>query len=85
MSLVNHKAPVHQSLLETILIGGVPFEAAMANAVQTFLVVVTLQWWRYALVGVALHGLLWWLTGDDANRLYKVYRYCTYTSYYRAG
>jgi hypothetical protein len=85
VSLVNHKAPVHQSLLEIIAVGRVPFQAAMANVAQTFLLTVTLQWWRYLLVGVVVHGILWCLTGDDPNRIYKIWRYLGYASYYRAG
>ena len=85
MTLVNHQAPVHHSLLEVLLCAGVPYTAALANVGQTFLLVVTLGWWRWVLVGAALHLLLWKLTGDDPNRLYKLCRYCSYLSYYGPG
>jgi type IV secretory pathway TrbD component len=76
------KAPVHHSLLEVVMVAGVESSAAMANIAQTAILVVTLQWWRWIVVGIAMHGLLYWLTGDDHNRLYKLWRYCTYAPYY---
>lgn len=75
-------APVHHSLLEVVLFAGVPSGPAMANIAQTGLIVVTLQWWRWAVVGLAIHGLLYWLTGDDPNRIHKYLRYCSYAPYY---
>lgn len=85
MSLVNHQAPVHHSLLEVLLFAGVPYTAALANVGQTFLLVVTLRMWRWLLVGAAFHALLWWLTGDDPNRIHKLWRYCRYATYYSPG
>jgi type IV secretory pathway TrbD component len=83
--LVNHQAPVHHSLLEIMLCAGVPYTAALANVAQTVVLVVTLRWWRWLLIGAAAHLLLAKLTGDDPNRLYKLWRYCTYVTYYRPG
>lgn len=85
MRLINHKAPVHKSLLEVIGYHGVPMQAVFGNVVQTFVITVMCQYWRYPLVGLALHGVLWRLTKDDPNRIYKLWRYCGYRSYYRPG
>jgi type IV secretory pathway VirB3-like protein len=76
------KALVHHSLLEVMLFAGVPYQAAMANLAQTVILVVTARWYRWIVVGIALHGLLYWLTGDDPHRLYKLWRYCSYAPYY---
>ena len=76
------KATVHHSLLEVTMFAGVPSTPALANIVQTAIMVVTVQWWRWVVVGLAAHGLLYRLTGSDPNRLYKLWRYCTYASYY---
>ena len=86
VSLVNHKAPVHHSLLEILTIPpGVAYEPALANMAQTFIVIITMQWYRWVFVGAVFHAILWAVTGDDPNRLYKLWRYCSYASYYRPG
>jgi type IV secretory pathway VirB3-like protein len=76
------KAMVHHSLLEVVLFAGVPYNPALANIAQTALIVVTMQYWRWLVVGLVLHGILYWLTGDDPHRIYKLWRYCNYAPYY---
>jgi type IV secretory pathway TrbD component len=76
------KAPVHHSLLEVVMFVGVPYTPALANIAQTAILVVTVQWWRWLVVGLAAHGLLYWLTGHDPNRIHKIFRYFSYAAYY---
>lgn len=81
-STLGYRAIVHHSLLEVLLLAGVPYTSAIANVMQTFILVVTFQFWRWLLVGLVFHGLLWLLLHDDPFRLYKILRALSYAPYY---
>jgi type IV secretory pathway VirB3-like protein len=75
-------AVVHRSLLEPLLLAGVPYDAAMANLFHTFLVMVTFGVWGYWMVGLVVHGVLMLLCWDDPLRMRKCLRYLIYRRYY---
>jgi type IV secretory pathway TrbD component len=77
-----YEAVVHHSLLETLRLGGVPFQFVIANLILTMVVVVTFQLWRYLVVGVVVHGLLYLVTYKEPQRMTIIGRYLSYRAYY---
>jgi type IV secretory pathway TrbD component len=78
----HQRATVHRSLIEPLLLAGVPYDVAMANLFHTFLIMVTFRVWGYWLVGLALHGLFVLICWGDPQRIRKCVRYLMYRRYY---
>jgi len=78
------EAPIHKSLTQVIMLGGVPREIAILNGTMTAAIVLGLHSLFGLPVGIVVHFLCVHLAKDDPQFFY-IYRRCLrYRAYYEA-